>query len=168
MRKLFKVLILSLGVFTVYIVYTGSVKLYDIATGVIVSLIVSYLTANIVIEDWRKALDLRRVATFVKFAFRYLLIDEVKAHALVIRLGLSPRLSLKPAIVKIPINSRSDYAVTMISLAITNTPGTVVVDLTEDNSVLYVHWIYATKIEPQEAYKEVCEVFDSYARKVFD
>ncbi len=168
MGKWFKVLTLSVGAFAVYIIYTGSIKLYDIVTGIIASLIVSYLTANIVIEDWRKALSLRRIVTFIKFAFRYLLIDEVKSHILVIKLGLSPKLSLKPAIVKIPIKSRSDYAVTMVSLAITNTPGTVVVDLTEDKSVLYVHWIYATKTEPQEAYKEVCEVFDAYAHKIFD
>ncbi|HDI02059.1 MAG TPA: cation:proton antiporter, partial [Ignisphaera sp.] len=62
--------------FVVYIVYTGSIRLYDIITGIAVSLIVGTLTATIVVEDWRKSLDIRRLALFTVYVFKYFLVHE--------------------------------------------------------------------------------------------
>ena len=168
MKRLARSILPIVIAFVVYIVYTGSIRLYDIITGIAVSLIVGTLTATIVVEDWRKSLDIRRLALFIVYVFKYFLVHEVKAHINVIKLGFSPSMPIKPGIVRIPIKSRSGYAITMVSLAITNTPGTVVVDLNEDKSTLYVHWIYVKAVEPVQAYREVAEDFDRYARRVFD
>jgi multicomponent Na+:H+ antiporter subunit E len=168
MKRLYKSIVPALLSFVIYVVYTGSLRLYDIVTGVLVSVVVGVLTSNLLIEDWRKSLSLRRFASLVRFALRYFFIDEVKSHLLLIRLSLSPKLDLRPAIVKMPIKTRSDYGITLVSLAITNTPGTVVVDLNKEKGNIYVHWIYAKTTSPEESYKEVSEVFDKYALKIFD
>lgn len=168
MRRLYKSIVPALLSLVIYVVYTGSLRLYDILTGVLVAIVVGVLTSNLLIEDWRKSLSLKRFMYLVKFAFRYFFVDEVKAHLLLIRLGLSPKLDLRPAIVKMPIKTRNDYGITLVSLSITNTPGTVVIDLSKEKGNIYVHWIYAKTTKPEESYKEVSEVFDEYALKIFD
>ncbi len=168
MKRLFKSLIPTLLSFLIYVIYTGSLRVYDIVTGLVVAAVVGALTSSLIIEDWRKSLDVRRLAHLLKFAVRYFLIDEVRAHMLVIKLGLSPKLGLRPAIVKMPIKTRNDYGITLVSLSITNTPGTVVVDLNKEKGNIYVHWIYATTTVPEESYREVSEVFDEYALRIFE
>ncbi|MEM0014264.1 MAG: Na+/H+ antiporter subunit E [Zestosphaera sp.] len=167
MKRLCKAVVPILLSFTIYIVYTGSLRLYDIVTGLLVAVIVGSLTSGLLVEDWKKALDVRRFIHLLRFAVRYLLVDEVKAHLLVIKLGLRPKLDLRPAIIRMPIKSRNDYGITLVSLSITNTPGTVVVDLSKEKGNIYVHWIYATTTEPEESYREVSEVFDKYALRIF-
>lgn len=168
MKRLYKAVVPTLLSFAIYIIYTGSLRLYDVITGLLVAVVVGFLTSGLLIEDWRKTLDVRRFIYLLRFGVRYLLLDEVKAHLLVIKLGLKPKLDLRPAIVKIPIKARNDYGITLVSLSITNTPGTVVVDLNKERGNIYVHWIYATTTKPEESYKEVSEVFDEYALKIFE
>lgn len=168
MERLLKTLLPTLLAFVLYIVYTGSIRLYDIITGSIVAIIVGGIFAQLLIKDWRKSLDPRRGIELAKYLVRYFLVDEVKAHVEVIKLGFSPKMPIKPGIVRIPIHSRSEYAITLTSLSITNTPGTVVIDVDKEKGILYVNWIYVKSIDPEECYKHVAAVFDKYARKIFD
>ncbi len=154
--------------FLVYIVYSGTLTLYDLVTGIIVASIIGIIISSRMVENWEKTIDIRRWFTLLRYIIRYVFIDEIKAHLLVIKLGLSPSMPIKPAIVRIPIKSKSEYAQTLVALSITNTPGTVVVDADRDRGVIYVHWIYAKDLTEEGAYREVAEVFDRYAKKIFD
>lgn len=168
MERLLKAIAPSIFVFVIYIIYTGSIRLYDIITGIVVSVIIGASLAPLIVENWKKSLSLPRFLTLVKYTLRYFLVDEIKAHWNVIKLGLNPKMPIKPGIVRVPINSKSEYAITMIAISITNTPGTVVVDVDKEKGLLYVNWIYLTSEKPEDAYKEIALVFDKYARKIFD
>uniref|UniRef100_A0A7C2ZNT7 Cation:proton antiporter n=1 Tax=Ignisphaera aggregans TaxID=334771 RepID=A0A7C2ZNT7_9CREN len=168
MERLLKAIAPSIFAFLIYIVYTGGIRLYDIATGVVVSIIVGIATAPLLVEDWRKSLSISRFVTLIKYVFRYFLIDEVKAHWTVIKMGLSPNVRIRPGIVRVPINSRSEYAITLVAISITNTPGTVTVDVDREKGVLYVNWIYVKSERPEDTYREIASVFDRYAKKIFD
>lgn len=60
---------------------------------------------------------------------------------------LSPKLNFTPAVVAIPLESRSDLAVTLLSNLITLTPGSLTLDISSDCSVLYVHTMHADDID---------------------
>ena len=154
--------------FVVYLVYTGAARLYDVVTGVVSAIAVGAVLGALAVSDWRKSLDPRRLGWLAIYTFKYFLVHEVRAHLSVLRACLGPRLRINPAIVRVPIRSRSGYGVTMVSIAITNTPGTVVVDLDEDRGVLYVHWLTAYTLEDSEAYRAIAEDFDKYAKRVFE
>ncbi len=154
--------------FAVYIVYTGAARLYDVVTGVVAAIAVGSLFGVLVVSDWRKSLDPKRLGWLALYTLKYFLVHEVKAHAEMIRRCLGPRIDINPAIVRVPIRSRTGFGVTMVSIAITNTPGTVVVDLDEEKGVLYVHWLFAKTLVDSEAYREVAEDFDRYAQRVFE
>ena len=154
--------------FIIYIVYTGSIGPYDLLTGAVVAVIVGLLAGEIVVSDPDKALDPKRLYWLIKYTIWYFLIAEVKAHANVIKRALSPRIPLNPAIIRVPYYVETDYAMITIANSITNTPGTVVVDIDYDHRVFYVHWIDAKTSDPEEARKMISLQFEEYAREIFD
>ncbi|MEM4486161.1 MAG: Na+/H+ antiporter subunit E [Zestosphaera sp.] len=155
-------------VFAVYVIFSGSTSLYDVTTGVVVALVTSVITANLTMKDPRKLLQPQRLAWLITYAFRYFFVDEVKAHVDVMKRILHPRMPINPGIVKIPYDVASDYSMLTIANSITNTPGTVVVEVDQSKKVFYVHWINTTTTEPGEARRQVSEVFERFARVIFD
>lgn len=61
---------------------------------------------------------------------------------------------------------RNAYAITMLANSITLTPGTLTVDVDEDNGTYYIHWINITNIEPSG--RDVYGPFEDWAKKVVE
>lgn len=154
--------------FIIYIVFTGSISVYDVYTGIIVAAVIGLLTGVFIVENPSKALSVKRALYMLKYIIWYFLVAETKAHFDVIKRALSPRPSLNPGIIRIPYNVSTDYAMTLIANSITNTPGTVVVDVDYDKKLFYVHWIDAKTQDPNEAWRMISSEFENYARKIFD
>jgi multicomponent Na+:H+ antiporter subunit E len=60
---------------------------------------------------------------------------------------LSPRLRLRPAVVALPLDVRSDPAITLLANLITLTPGTLYLDISADRRVMYVHTIHVDDLD---------------------
>jgi len=52
---------------------------------------------------------------------------------------LSPKVNYEPGIIKYETKMRGEWEITAISLLLTLTPGSVVMEVTEDESHLYIH-----------------------------
>jgi len=167
-KKLGKAVVVFMLSFTTYIVFSGSIQPYDLITGAVVAGIVGALFANITLTNPGKVINPVRWIWLIVYALRYFTIDETKAHLDVIKRILHPRTPVNPAIVKVPYEVDSDYAITAIANSITNTPGTVVVEVREDEKAFYVHWIDAKTVEPSGARNEISFVFEKYSRKIFE
>jgi len=168
MSRVLRGFLVFLLAFTVYIVYTGSTSGYDVVTGVVVSAIIGTLFSKIVIEKPLKTLNPKRWLYLVIYAVIYFTYFETKAHVDVIKRILHPKTPVNPAIVEAPYTVESDYAITTIANSITNTPGTVVVDIDTSKKTFYIHWINAKTLDPLEAKREIFETFEKYARRIFD
>jgi len=57
----------------------------------------------------------------------------------VLKVILRPKLNIRPGIFAFPTELKEDWEITMLANLITLTPGTLVVDVSPDNKVLYVH-----------------------------
>lgn len=55
---------------------------------------------------------------------------------------LTPKHHMRPAIVAIPLDARTDFEITLLANLITLTPGTLSLHVSEDRSVLYIHSVY--------------------------
>ncbi|WP_324736241.1 Na+/H+ antiporter subunit E [Thermococcus sp. SY098] len=154
----------ALLAFITYILFTGSTKPFDLVTGLIVAIGVGLLMGKYLVQSDSKALNPARWLWGIIYFIWYMLVAEVKAHLDVMVRILSGK--YEPGIVKVPIEVKTDYAKTLIANSITNTPGTVVVDL--DDKYMYVNWINVTTTKPEKAKKEICEDFERYAKKIFD
>ncbi|WP_031513333.1 Na+/H+ antiporter subunit E [Desulfofalx alkaliphila] len=58
---------------------------------------------------------------------------------LVIRKIITPKINIKPGIFSFKTTLESDIEVTLLALLITLTPGSVVMEISSDNKILYVH-----------------------------
>lgn len=65
--------------------------------------------------------------------------ELLRANLRVALAVLRPRRHLRPAIVAVPLDLRSDAAIQLLAVTITLTPGTLTIDLSSDRRTLYVH-----------------------------
>ena len=75
-------------------------------------------------------------------AFKLLLIfirELIQSSVLVLKQILSPTLKIQPGIFRHETVLESDLEITMISLLLTLTPGSVVMEVSPEGNVLYIH-----------------------------
>jgi multicomponent Na+:H+ antiporter subunit E len=82
-----------------------------------------------------------RVRQLVSFALYYLR-ELVWANLRVARDALAPSFAMRPAIIAIPLDARTDLEITLLSNLIALTPGSLGLDVSDDRSVLYVHGMF--------------------------
>ena len=169
-RGLLNYVAVFLLIYTFYIVFTGSTALFSLVLGLVASAILTPIITPFLTTRSVGLRDLKRLGLLILYYFRYMLIDEVKAHLQVIRIVLSRDINkaIRPAIVKVPFSVETDYGITLTAGSITNTPGTCVIDVDKERKVFYVHWIYATTTEPEKAREEISKVFEEYAKRIFE
>lgn len=155
-------------VFVVYIVFSGSISPYDIVIGVALAIGVSLIASKYIVQDAKKALSLRRLLHLIAYALYYLTIAEFEAHKMVIKIILSKNMPIKPAIVRVPYRAKNAYTIVACANSITNTPGTVVIDIDTAKSQFYVHWIYSVGLDPRTAYEHILREFEERLSKVFE
>lgn len=77
----------------------------------------------------------------------YFLWELVRANVRVAYEVLTPGHRMRPAIVAIPLDLRSPLAITLLAQMITLTPGTLSLDVSSDQRVLYIHTMYVDDID---------------------
>ncbi len=151
-------------VFITYIVFTGSATLYDLLTGALVAVVIGFVVGGYVVEKDSKALNPIRWFWMIIYFLKYITVIEIKAHLQVIKLLFTGK--YRAGIVRIPLDVKTGYGKLLVANSITNTPGTVVVDL--DDKYLYVNWIDVVSEEPGEAKKHISLEFEKHAKKIFE
>ena len=66
----------------------------------------------------------------------------VKANIQVAIEVVTPTHHMKPGIVSVPLDAKTDVEITFLANLITLTPGTLSLDVSTDRKVLYVHSMY--------------------------
>lgn len=91
-----------------------------------------------------------------------------KSSLQVLRLVIKPKIELNQGIVKVPTDVKSINGMTMLANLITLTPGTISVDIDEDNQAFYVHWINVTLDRSKDIKEEIIGAFEPWMIKIFD
>ncbi|MDT0646875.1 Na+/H+ antiporter subunit E [Zunongwangia sp. F260] len=86
------------------------------------------------------------VPKIIIFMF-YFLYELIKANLQVAYEVITPNFQMKPGIVKIPLDVKSNIGITLLANLISLTPGTLSLDVSNDRKVLYVHAMYVTDRE---------------------
>jgi multicomponent Na+:H+ antiporter subunit E len=76
---------------------------------------------------------LHKVYAIIKLLFIFIR-ELFKANIAVTKDVLRPKLNIQPAIFAMPTRLESEWEITILSLLITLTPGTLVMDVSDDNS----------------------------------
>ncbi|NJE42522.1 Na+/H+ antiporter subunit E [Thermococcus sp. GR6] len=154
----------ALLAFITYIIFSGSSSPYDLFTGAVVAIGVGLLMGKYVVQNDAKAMNPVRWLWGLVYFLWYMLVAETKSHIDVIIRTITG--NYNPGIVKVPIGVETSYAKTLVANSITNTPGTVVVDM--DENYLYVNWIDVTTLDPEKAKGEISADFERFAKRIFE
>lgn len=139
---------------------TGSLSERNLILGFFVGLIVLQFVGTAV-GDGRYAIRLWRFLALAGIFLRELLLSSVRVAASVV----TPRLTMKPAVIAVPLDVTSDVEITLLANLITLTPGTLTIDVAADRSCLYVHAMYGG--DPDQMAREIKDTFERRIREAF-
>ena len=120
----------------------GSVDPPTLFTGFVLGFL---LLACVDVERFPSAYAVRvwNVARLVVRVAWEVLVSNVKVSQDII----TPRLIARPAIYSYEMEARTDAEITLLTLIVSFTPGTLALELSEDRRILYVHVMFATDRE---------------------
>ncbi|MEC4114469.1 Na+/H+ antiporter subunit E [Myroides pelagicus] len=72
----------------------------------------------------------------------YFFYDMMEANLRVAKDVITPNYNTTPGIIKYPLDAKTDFEITMLTNIIALTPGTMVMDIADDKSYLYIHTMY--------------------------
>jgi multicomponent Na+:H+ antiporter subunit E len=111
-----------------------------------------YLFGLLVLFLLRRFLNTKFYLFTLYAAVRLLLIFMyalLSSSILVISKIITPKINIKPGIISLETSLEGDVEVTLVSLLITLTPGSVVVEVSPDNKVLYIHVMDIPKLSDE-------------------
>lgn len=76
------------------------------------------------------------------YMFVYFIYSLIKANLQVAYDVMTPKYFFKPGIVRYPMNAKTDLEINLLSTVISLTPGTLILDISEDKKTLYIHVMY--------------------------
>jgi len=142
------------------------VDIQVVIAGVIVSFLVAILFHEILPKEYRVFISPVRVfwlIVYIPVFFYYVII----ANFDVVYRALHPKMPIKPGIVKIKTELKSESGITALANSITLTPGTLTVDLTDDG-YLYIHWINVKSDDIEQATELIAKRFEWFLKKIFE
>lgn len=109
-----------------------------------ISFIRGYLFGLLIIFVLRRFFHSRfylyRVGSMISLVLLFLK-ELVLSNWSVVKLVIRPKLNIRPGIFAYETNLTEDWQITILSNLITLTPGTLVLDVSDDNKILYIHTI---------------------------
>jgi len=152
--------------FVIWMLLTWQIDAQIIIAGLVASAIVAFLFQEILPKEYRVFLSPIRLfwlLVYLPVFFYYVM----KANLDVVYRTLHPKMPIKPGIVKIKTELKTESGITALANSITLTPGTLTVDLTDDG-YLYVHWINVKSDDMEEATKFIARKFEWFLKKIFE
>ncbi len=162
-----KLVVIWFAGFIVYLLVASRLTIYDAVMGAITGLVSAIVFSELLVNNPGKVLSLKRWLYGLAYILYYLFVIEPVQHfkvALMI-LGLK---SIDPDIVRVPYRYDSIYSIAAAANSITNTPGTLVVEVDPGRKEYYVHWIKVETREPREIYFLILGCFDEWIKKIFE
>jgi multicomponent Na+:H+ antiporter subunit E len=157
--------------FVVWLILTwpvadGRINVQVVIAGLIASAVVAILFHEMLPKEHHIFISPVRVfwlVLYVPVFFYYM----VKANFDVMYRAVHPKMPIKPGIVKIKTNLKTDSGITALANSITLTPGTLTVDVTDDG-YLYIHWINVRADDVEQATKHISETFEWFIKRIFE
>lgn len=117
-----------------------------------VSFIKGYIFGLLIMFVLRRFFNSRfylfRVWAFIKLTLIFLR-ELVLSNISIVKIVLKPKLDMRPGIFALQTDLTKDWQITLLSSLITLTPGTLVMDVSEDNRTLFVHAMDIGKVEEE-------------------
>ena len=157
--------------FILWELLAASVAPRDIVLGIIVSIIVAlFSTRFFVHNEGGKMWNPVRLLLMGGYAFGKMAVEIVKANVDVALRVFDTDMRLHPGIVRIPTELKDEYALSVLANSITLTPGTITMEVEEENgkNYFYVHWIDVQTRDENEAADAIKGSMEPDVRRIWE
>lgn len=94
---------------------------------------------------------------FAAFFLKELVVSSLRvAHDIV-----TPRIHMRPAILGVPLDAKTDAEITLLACLVTLTPGTLTLDVSDDRRTLFVHAMFV-----DDAGRSIAAIKDGFERRL--
>lgn len=155
-----RLILLNLLIAVIYVALSGNADGLNVVLGIGVGFLVLTIFGLVRGANTYGGRSIR----LIRFVIYFLTI-LTKANFQIAREILTPGLGQTPRILRYPVQHLSAVELTTLANCITLTPGTLVVDVSDDNDWLYVHCMYAH--DRQKAIAELDELAERLHREIF-
>jgi multicomponent Na+:H+ antiporter subunit E len=142
-----------------WVAITGDVSPGNLAVGFGFGLLILVFTRRVV----GTPTYIRKVRRIINLAL-FFIWELVKANLRVAYEVLTPGFHMRPGVVAIPLDARTDTEITLLANMITLTPGTLSLDVSADRQVLYLHAMYLD--EDVDVFRH--KIKDGFERRILE
>lgn len=157
--KYIAVFILSL-IFWMLITFRFTVP--NILTGSVASLLCAWIFGKYYFNNVYKFLQPKRWFWFIIYLIMFIW-ECIKANFDVAYRVLHPGMPIKPGIVRVKTSLKSEFAKTILANSITMTPGTITVDIIDND--FFIHWIYVSSEDPSVYTAKILGRFEKFIKR---
>jgi len=143
----------------------SSLNIQEIIAGIVISFVLALALNKLYLDLQFPRLSLKRAVYFIGFLF-VLCREIVKANLDVAYRVLHPKMPIRPGIVVIKTNLKTNIARFFLANSITLTPGTFTLDIIGDK--LLIHWINVKSNDIKKTTEIIGEKFEKYLKEVFE
>ena len=154
-----------------WILLTWSFSVQALAAGAVVSLAVALFSARFFIHErsfW--LFNPLRLLIALFYWLGVFMVELFKANWDMAKRCYGGCKKVNPGIVKVPVDLKSDYAQAALANSITLTPGTITMDIAEEDgqTYYYIHWIDVQKPSGKEAGDAIKGTLEKWLRRVWE
>lgn len=162
-RKYISSVLVGFSTFVLYLMVSGTLSSLTLITGILTSLVTTLTIAGLADLG---TLKLGAVSHLIAFTTHFLG-TELKEHIEMTKFVLTGKTDFEPRVVEVPYSLESETAAVILALAITNTPGTIALDINHEERVMLVHWLTPVTEDPQLMRKIIFGSLEEDLKKVF-
>jgi len=131
--------LLNLLLSLVWIALTGHLNYVNFMFGFVLGFFILWLLSRVATSE--KQNYFYRVPKIILFCF-YFFWDMIRANIQVTQEIMTPELNMTPGIIAYKHRLKTDFEITMLTNLIALTPGTMVLKISDDKKILYIHGLY--------------------------
>jgi multicomponent Na+:H+ antiporter subunit E len=140
--------VLNIFLALAWVAFTGGLTVENFFAGFAVGYGVIWLTRDAIGAQGYVS----KVPSVLGFALFFLILFAKASLRVTVEI-LTPRETMRPAIIAVPLEASTETEILLLSSLITLTPGSLTLDVSADRKFLYVHDMYAD--DPERAKAEI-------------
>ncbi len=125
---------LALSISVIWLLLKGDGSPGNFFVGLILAMILIYFLRR----TYQQERSFRRVGDVVHFLVNFTR-ELIVANIQVLKIVLSPRINIRPGIIAFKTECKTPLGITLLANSITLTPGTLSVDISEDQTTIFIH-----------------------------
>jgi multicomponent Na+:H+ antiporter subunit E len=111
----------------------------NLSAGFLLGYGILWFERSIIGQDSNYFRKIWQLVSFTAYFLKELLVANLRVSYDIV----TPTLYMRPAVVGVPLAAKTDLEITLLSMLLTLTPGTLSLDVSTDRRVLYIHAMFA-------------------------